>query len=109
MARDVQTLLGLEVPIVVRLASRSISLREVLGLTAGAIIELPKNADEELDVFVNNVQIGFGSAVKVGENFGIQLTYVGDLEQRVTAIADEDANNESSDDEFAEQLLGGQL
>ena len=36
-------------------------------------------ADEDLEVMVNNKPIGAGLAVKVGENFGVRVTYVGDL------------------------------
>lgn len=112
MARDLKTLMTLEVPIVVRLGHRKMSVAEVLRLAPGAIIELPKTADEELELYINNVHVGFGSAVKVGENFGIQLTYVGDISERVEAIGADPSSGSSgsaSDDDFAEQLLAGQL
>ena len=109
MSRDAKTLLGLEVPIVVRLGDRGMSMDEVLDLAPGAIIELPKQADEELGLYVNNVQVGFGQAVKVGENFGIQLTYVGDLESRAEAIVGSDQGPTTSDEDFAEQILAGHL
>lgn len=69
--------LRLQVPVVVRLAERSMSLKEVLALVPGAIIELPKNAEAELDLMVNNTVVGTGQAVKVGENFGIRITKLG--------------------------------
>jgi len=112
MARDLKTLMSLEVPIVVRLGHRKLSVREVLRLAPGAIIELPKTADEELELYINNVHVGFGTAVKVGENFGIQLSYVGDVSERVEAIgadAESGSGGRTSDDDFAEQLLAGQL
>ena len=56
------------------------------ALAPGAILELPKLADEELEVLVNNKPIGLGTAVKVGENFGIRITYVGDLRHRINAL-----------------------
>ncbi len=71
---------------VVRLGERPISVREVLDLFPGAIIELPKPADTELDLLINNKQIGKGCAVKLGENFGIRLTYVGNQQERLNAV-----------------------
>lgn len=62
------------------------AMSEVLSLVPGAIIELPKSSDEELDLLVNNKQIGVGTAVKVVENFGIRISFIGDLKQRIEAM-----------------------
>jgi len=79
-------ILRLEVPVVVRLGERTLDVGEVLSLVPGSIIELPKNAESELDLLVNNKPIGCGMAVKVGENFGLRLTYLGDLKSRIDAM-----------------------
>jgi hypothetical protein len=60
---------------------------EVVQWVPGMIIEMAKNADEELELLVNNVPIGVGSAVKITENFGIRISYVGDLRERIEAIS----------------------
>lgn len=83
---DLKSLLRLEVPVIVRLGERSMTVKEVLGLVPGAIIELPKSAEAELDLLVNNKQIGMGAAVKVVENFGIRISFIGDLKQRIAAL-----------------------
>lgn len=79
--------LRLEVPIVVRLGERIMSVSEVLAMAPGAIVELPKKSEAELDLLVNNKPIGCGQAVKVGENFGLRLTYIGNLKTRLEALA----------------------
>ena len=98
------------------IASRDLPVKEVMNLVPGAIIELPKLSDEELEILVNNKPIGLGNAVKVGENFGIRITYVGNLTDRIRALG-EPASNESdaapaSDATaaavLAEELLAGQ-
>lgn len=61
-------------------------LGDILAIIPGAIIELPKAADEELDLLVNNKPIGSGTAVKVGENFGIRISYVGNVAERIAAL-----------------------
>ena len=83
---DLAAALRLEVPVIVRLGERIMALREVIGLAPGAIIELPKNAEAELDLLVNNKQIGTGTAVKVGENFGLRISYIGDVRSRIAAL-----------------------
>jgi predicted RecA/RadA family phage recombinase len=35
---------------------------------------------------VNNTRIGAGRAVKVGENFGVRLTQIGAVKDRVVAM-----------------------
>lgn len=83
---DINTIRSLEVPVIVQLGERMMTVREVMALVPGSIIELPKPADEELDLMVNNKRIGSGTAVKIGENFGIKVSYIGDRRDRVAAV-----------------------
>jgi flagellar motor switch protein FliN len=89
MASDLAGVLQLEVPVIVRLGERSMNLAEVLSLVPGSIIELPKPVGAELDLLVNNKQVGTGVAVKVGENFGLRITYVGDVRERIEAMGED--------------------
>lgn len=86
MPADLNAIMKLEVPVIVRIAERTMPLGEVKNLAPGAIIELPKTADEELEILINNKPIGAGVAVKVGENFGLRVTFVGDVKQRIAAL-----------------------
>ncbi len=86
MPSDLKSILSLEVPVIVRLGERAMTLREVLTLVPGAIIEIPKPADDELDLLVNNLRVGVGTAVKVGENFGLRVTAMGSREALAEAI-----------------------
>lgn len=87
MPADLNAILKLEVPLIVVIGSRQMAVREVLSLVPGAIVELPKPADAELEILVNNKPIGAGAAVKVGENFGVRVTYVGNLRDRIEALS----------------------
>lgn len=86
MSSDLRAILALEVPVIVRVGERVLTLGEVISLVPGAIIELAKHADDELDLLVNNKQIGTGTAVKVGENFGLRISFIGDVRQRIAAL-----------------------
>ena len=86
MPADLKSILSLEVPLIVVIGSRDMPVKEVMNLAPGAIIELPKLANEDLEILVNNKPIGVGTAVKVGENFGIRVTFVGDLKSRISAL-----------------------
>ncbi len=87
MPSDIKAILQLEVPLIVQIAMRIMTVEEVTSLVPGAIIELPKPADDELELLVNNKPIGTGTAVKVGENYGLRVTYIGDLHDRIAAMA----------------------
>lgn len=86
MAAELSSIMGLEVPLIVVIGTRDMSVKEVMDLAPGAILELPKLADEELEILINNKPIGMGTAVKVGENFGVKITYVGDVTDRIKAL-----------------------
>jgi flagellar motor switch protein FliN/FliY len=83
---DVGRILRLEVPVIVKLAERKLMLSEVLRLGTGAIIEFFKRSDEPLELLINNKTIGVGETVKVGENFGLRITQIGDLKQLIQAL-----------------------
>lgn len=76
---ELHRILHLQVPVIVKLAERKLTLAEVMRLGAGAIIEFYKSNDEPLELLINNKPIGLGEAVKVGENFGLRITQIGDV------------------------------
>ena len=88
MPADVKSILRLEVPVIVEIATRPMPLTEVVNLAPGAIIELPKLVEEPLDMIVSNKRIGTGRAVKVGENFGFRVESIGDVESRINALGE---------------------
>ena len=83
---EVRRILGLEVPIIVKLAERKLTLGEVMRLGQSAIIEFFKSSDEPLELLVNNKPIAIGEAVKVGENFGLKITQIGDVRQIIRTL-----------------------
>lgn len=116
MSSDLRAILALEVPLIVLLGDRHLKLKDIVALAPGSIIELNKGAEEELTVLVNNKTLGTGTAVKVGENFGIRVTYIGDLKARIAALGaakpepGPQPENVGNDDisALAEAMLAGQ-
>ena len=79
-------IMRIEVPVIVKLAECKMPLARIVGLNTGAIIEFEKLADAPLDLMINNKCIGVGQAVKVGENFGLRITQVGTLREKIEAL-----------------------
>ena len=83
---DLSRILRMEVPVIVKLAERKLMLSEVMRLGTGAIIEFFKRSDEPLELLIHNKTIGVGETVKVGENFGLRITQIGDVKQLIQAL-----------------------
>ncbi len=83
---ELRRILRMQVPVLVNLAERDLSLHSVLRWTPGSIIEFDKPADSELRLVIANKPIGFGHAVKVGENFGLRVAVIGNVTDRILAM-----------------------
>ena len=86
MPAELKAIMKLEVPLIVEIGRRRMTVSQVTALAPGAIIELPKPAEDELEVLVNNKTVGTGLAVKVGENFGVRILDIKTAEQRIRSM-----------------------
>jgi flagellar motor switch protein FliN/FliY len=77
---DVRLALTLEV------GRTRISVRNLLALTQGSVVELDKLAGEPLDVLVNGTLVAHGEVVVVNDKFGIRLLDVASPEQRMGSL-----------------------
>ena len=83
---EVQRILGLSVPVAVVLAQRDMPIESILEMNVGTIIEFEAPFDSELALTVADRRIGDGQAVKVGENFGLKISRVGSVHDRIDAM-----------------------
>ena len=52
------------------------SIKEILDLTKGSIVELDKLAGETVDIMVNGKYLAKGEVVVIDENFGVRITEI---------------------------------
>ncbi|MHC4936081.1 MAG: FliM/FliN family flagellar motor switch protein [Planctomycetota bacterium] len=71
--RNLQALLDVELPLIAVLAEKELSLAEVLGLEVDSVIVFPKHNSDPISLRVNNVEVGSGKTIKVGDHFGLHL------------------------------------
>jgi flagellar motor switch protein FliN/FliY len=78
----------LDVPLAVsvELGRVRMTVRELLALGAGSVIELAKAAGEPLDVLINGRPVARGEAVMVNEKFGVRLTEIVSPTERVERL-----------------------
>lgn len=72
--RQFRLLQDVDVKLTVEIGSTQLTLRELLALGESSVIELDRQANELLDVFVNGTLIGRGEVVTVGDRFGVRMT-----------------------------------
>ncbi|MDD6176760.1 MAG: flagellar motor switch protein FliN [Succinivibrionaceae bacterium] len=69
-------ILDIPVTITMEVGRSQISIRNLLQLNQGSVVELERVAGEPLDVLVNGTLIAHGEVVVVNDKFGIRLTDV---------------------------------
>lgn len=62
------------------------TIKDILSFGSGSIIELNKQADEALEIYVNGKLIAQGEVVVINENFGIRITNILSKEQRIRGL-----------------------
>ena len=73
-AQSLDFILDIPLTVSVELGRSRMSVRDVLALSQGSVVELSKFAGEPLEVLVNEKLIARGEVVVVNEKFGVRLT-----------------------------------
>lgn len=69
-------ILDIPVTIAMEIGRTKLSIRNLLQLNQGSVVELDRLAGEPMDVLVNGTLVAHGEVVVVNEKFGIRLTDV---------------------------------
>ncbi|MCW2927184.1 MAG: flagellar motor switch phosphatase FliY [Thermoleophilia bacterium] len=83
---DLEMLMGVPLPLTVELGETQRTIREIVDLSIGSIIELGKLAGDPLDIKVNDRVIARGEVVVIDEEFGIRVTEIVSPEDRLRGV-----------------------
>jgi flagellar motor switch protein FliN/FliY len=83
---DLDVILDIPVRISMEVGNTEITIRNLLQLNQGSVIELDRLAGEPLDVLVNGTLIAHGEVVVVNERFGIRMTDVISPSERIKKL-----------------------
>lgn len=83
---ELEVILDIPVTISMEVGRTNISIRNLLQLNQGSVVELDRFAGEALDVLVNGTLIAQGEVVMVNEKFGIRLTDVLSPAERIKKL-----------------------
>jgi len=84
--QKLELLFDVPLKVVVELGRARMTLKQVMDLTIGSLIELDKLTGEPVDVLVNGKLIARGEVVVIDENFGVRITEIVSPKQRLYSI-----------------------
>lgn len=83
---NLDVILDVPVTLAMEVGRTHISIRNLMQLNQGSVVELDRAAGEPLDVFVNGTLVAHGEVVVINEKFGIRLTDVISPAERVRKL-----------------------
>ncbi|HZH62320.1 MAG TPA: flagellar motor switch phosphatase FliY [Metabacillus sp.] len=84
--QNLDMLLDIPLKVTVELGRTKRSVKEILELSSGSIIELDKLAGEHVDILVNNKIVAKGEVVVIDENFGVRVTDIISKSERLNKL-----------------------
>ncbi len=84
--QNMDLVMDIPVTISMEVGSAEISIRNLLQLNQGSVVELSRMAGEPLDVLVNGMLIAHGEVVVVNQKFGIRLTDIVSPSERIKRL-----------------------
>ncbi|MBE6182763.1 flagellar motor switch phosphatase FliY [Heyndrickxia ginsengihumi] len=84
--KNLDMLLDIPLQVTVELGRTTKTVKEILEMGPGSIIELDKLAGEPVDILVNNQLIAIGEVVVIDENFGVRVTDIVSKKDRLKKL-----------------------
>ncbi|MGG3913132.1 flagellar motor switch phosphatase FliY [Bacillus sp. es.034] len=85
-SKNLNMLLDIPLQVTVELGRTNRSVRDILELSSGSIIELDKLAGEPVDILVNSQLMAKGEVVVIDENFGVRITDIVSQSDRIKKL-----------------------
>lgn len=82
----IDMLLDIELDVSIELGRSLMSIKRVLELAPGSIVELDRMAGEPVDLMVNNKVVAKGEVVVIDESFGIRIVSLVSAEERIKSL-----------------------
>lgn len=86
LPEELDVILDIPVTISLEVGKSTMSIRKLMQLNQGTVVELDKQAGEPLDVMVNGTLIAHAEVVVMNDKFGLRLTDVISPKERIAKI-----------------------
>jgi flagellar motor switch protein FliN len=81
--KNLELLMDVPLEVSIRLGQLQMQVRELLKLNKGSLVELDKEADDPLEIHVNNRLMAYGEVVMIKDKLGIRITEIVSLNERL--------------------------
>lgn len=88
LPKNIDLILDVPLEVSVVLGRTKKSIKDILSLGTGSLIELDKLAEEPVEILVNGKTVAFGEVIVVDENFGVRITSIVSSADRVKTLSD---------------------
>jgi len=79
-------ILSMNVPVIIKIAEKKMTVGQVLKFHLGSVVQFEQDADQRVKLMINNSTIGLGQAIKIGENFGLRITQIGEITKTIKSL-----------------------
>lgn len=86
MVANLGMILDIPVTVSVEIGRTKMVVRDLLQLGQGAVVELEKLAGDPMEILVNGKLVARGEAVVVNDKFGVKLTDIVSLTERINKL-----------------------
>ena len=83
---NLKMIMDIPVDVHVEIGHTRLSIRDLLRLGVGSVVELDRLAGQAADIIVNGKMIGSGDVVVVNETFGIRVTKLVGVQERIESL-----------------------
>lgn len=84
---NLSLLMDVTLSLTVELGRTSMLIKDVLRLSEGAVVELDKTVNEDLDLLANGKLIGRGKIVVIDDYYGVLVTHIIDPMERLNMLS----------------------
>jgi len=81
--KNMSLIMDVELPVRVRIGTKTVLLKDVLNMDIGSIVELDQLANEPLDVLIGDKIIAKGEVIIIDGNFGVQIIDIASPQERL--------------------------
>jgi flagellar motor switch protein FliN len=71
---EIGHLADVPIDVEIELAHKTMPVRDILSLTQGSVIRMPRSAGENIDILAGGALIGSGEIVIIEETVGVRIT-----------------------------------
>jgi flagellar motor switch protein FliN/FliY len=85
---NLDVLMDIELPVMLRFGRTQMTLRDILGLSTGSVIDFGQGADDPVEILVNGRVVARGEAVMVQGNYGVRIAEIASRRERLDSTTE---------------------